>query len=27
VYATPTGGASAELVTQSKALAYAIIFG
>jgi len=27
VYATPTGGSSAELVTQSKALAYAIIFG
>jgi hypothetical protein len=27
VYATPTGESSAELVTQSKALAYAIIFG
>jgi hypothetical protein len=27
VYVTPTGGSSAELVTQSKALAYAIIFG
>jgi hypothetical protein len=27
VYATPTGGTSAELVTQSKALAYSIIFG
>ena len=27
VYATPTGGSAAELVTQSKALAYSIIFG
>jgi hypothetical protein len=27
VYATPTGGTAAELVTQSKALAYSIIFG
>jgi len=27
VFATPTGGAAAELVTQSKALAYSIIFG
>jgi hypothetical protein len=27
VYATPTGGATVELVTQSKALAYSIIFG
>jgi len=27
VYTTPTGGAAAELVTQSKALAYSIIFG
>jgi len=27
VYATPTSGSTVELVTQSKALAYAIIFG